>query len=400
MKIFDHITKCEEFGRRKGQNDSRAKLKINQLNDSKIFSIIKTKDSQNYTKENERMTLANEKKDNSECNPDIKQNEIKTNDEILNDLKTINCKNMEYFEILEQIGKGGESKVYKAFEKRTKKVFALKIILKKKSPDIHNELKLLNKLKNKNLTNYYGSFEIKKDEYDCIVMNLGKFGNLIEFQNKLINKNYLSESILCFITNQVLCGLSHLNKCKICHYDIKPQNIIVDDTLNLQIIDYSISEDYSKFKSPKIKLPFRGTSFYMSPEVIRTDIIDMEDLSKVDLYSFGVVLFYFAFGYFPFNLKNEDIKKYDIIYDKIMKDLIIENEDNYYSPHFIDFLTRLLEKDIKKRISIYEALNHYWVKGAQILLDEKEQLFNASTFLSYLVTDHIKKFDDYIKKSI
>lgn len=363
-----------------------------------VLKEMEAKDFQNKNIESEKKSLSEKKTNDSESNPEIKQNEAKTNDEFLMTLKKLNCKNLEYFEILEKVGKGAESFVYKSIGKKNKRPYALKIVLKKKVPNIHNELKLLNKLKNKNLINYIGSFEIKKDEYDCIVMNHGKFGNLIEFQNNLINKNYLSESILCFISYQILCGLSHLNKCKILHYDIKPQNIIVEDTLNLQIIDYSISEDYSACKSPQIKLYFRGTSFYMAPEVIRTDTIDIRDISKVDLYSFGVVLYYFAFGYFPFDLKNEDIKKYEVIYQKIMKDLIIDNEDNYYSPHFIDFLTRLLEKDIKKRISINEALNHYWIKGAKILFDEKEQLFNASTFLSYLVTDHIKNFDDYIKK--
>jgi len=146
-------------------------------------------------------------------------------------------------------------------------------------------------------------------------------------------------------------------------------------------------------------LPTRGTSFYMAPEVIKGDTIDVTDLNKVDLYSFGVILYYFAFGYYPFNLTKEDAKQNDKIYEKITKELIIENEDNYYSTLFIDFVKKLLDKDINKRIDINEALNHYWVKGAQILFDEKEKLFNAGTFLSYLITDHIKNFDDYIKKT-
>ena len=57
-----------------------------------------------------------------------------------------------------------------------------------------------------------------------------------------------------------------------------------------------------------------------------------------------------------------------------------------------------MENDINKRIDINQALNHYWIKGAQILLDEKEKYFNASKFLSYLIADHIQNFDDYIKR--
>ena len=61
-------------------------------------------------------------------------------------------------------------------------------------------------------------------------------------------------------------------------------------------------------------------------------------------------------------------------------------------------MKKILEKDINKRININEALEHYWIKGADILNDEKEKTFNAGSFLINLITDHIMKFDKYIKK--
>ena len=76
----------------------------------------------------------------------------------------------------------------------------------------------------------------------------------------------------------------------------------------------------------------------------------------------------------------------------------INNEGDYYSSCFIDFLKNLLETDINKRIDINQALNDYWVKGAKLLNDEKENIFFAENFLRYLITEHYKSFDDYIKK--
>ena len=308
----------------------------------------------------------------------------------------------ENFELLEYIGSGSESEVYKVFAKRVKKVVAMKIVKKKDSKNI-NEIIISNKLKNINIINYYTSMSYKFDNNEAIsiIMDYGKHGNLIDFQKNLLTKNYLSESILCFLTYQILNGLKYIHMCKITHFDLKPQNLLIDEFLNVKIIDFSVSLDYKNYKSiDNIQLPFRGTSFYMAPEVLHSDIIKVKDLNKVDLYSLGIILYYFAFGYFPFELNHEDAKKYDVIYNKIMKDLKIENEDNYYSPYFIDFIKKLLEKNINKRINIYEALNHYWVKGAEILLEEKEKTYNASNFLGYLVTDHFKNFDDYIKKNI
>ena len=305
---------------------------------------------------------------------------------------------IENFELLNFIGTGSESEVYKAKIIRYNKIVALKMISVKKDEEKNDEIKISKKLKNQNIINFYLSNVIKKNKVHCIMMEYAKYGNLRDFENNFLEKNNLSESFLCFITSQILNGLKYIHSCKITHYDLKPQNIIIDDYLNVKIIDFSVSLDYSKINSNKIKLPFRGTSFYMSPEVIRNDTINIKDLNKIDLYSLGVILYNLAFGSYPFKLNQKDIKKYDKIYKKIMKDLIINNIFNYYSPHFIDFIKKLLEKDINKRININEALNDYWIKGAEILFNEKEKINNAGIFLSYLVTDHIKNFYDYIHK--
>ena len=59
--------------------------------------------------------------------------------------------------------------------------------------------------------------------------------------------------------------------------------------------------------------------------------------------------------------------------------LKINDGNSKYSEHFSDFIKKLLEKDINKRISINEALEHYWIKGANILIDEKEKLYNMKS---------------------
>lgn len=311
------------------------------------------------------------------------------------DEKTNNStSNLEKLELLESIFEGKSSKVNKYSKGSNNKIIAIKMLKIKNE----NEIKICKKLKNKNINNYYNSYEDGKNKTYNIVMDYAKLGNLRDFQFKFLEKNYISETLLSFITYQILSGLKYIHNCKIAHLDIKPQNIVLDEYLNAKIIDFSISIDYSKIKSKKIKLPIAGTSLYMAPEVLRSDTININDLNKVDLYSLGVVLFCLAFGTYPFDLTHNDSKNYNLIYEKITtKVLKFDNEDNYYSSHFIDFLKRLLEKDINKRININEAFNNYWVKSAEILIDEKEKMYNAGKFLGYLVTDHIKNFDDYIK---
>ena len=50
-------------------------------------------------------------------------------------------------------------------------------------------------------------------------------------------------------------------------------------------------------------------------------------------------------------------------------------------------------------MNINEALNHYWIKGSKLLLEEKEKCGNTSIFLSYLLTDHIKNFNNYVESN-
>lgn len=222
-------------------------------------------------------------------------------------------------------------------------------------------------------------------------MEYNKYGNLIEFQ-EYFKVNNMSEVRLCFFSYQILNALKYLSICKIVHMDIKPQNVVVDEFLNAKLIDFSVSIDYSKYNHNRIKLPFVGTNKFMAPEITLKKVINVKDLKKVDLYSLGVLLYYLAFGSYPYQ-KYEDSK------DKIE---IIENGNfeinkGGFSSLFVNFLKELLEKDIEKRININEALNHYWIKGAKIILDEKEKIDNSEKFIFVLNNSLIKKFNDYIK---
>ena len=296
---------------------------------------------------------------------------------------------METFELQEIIGHGGESTVYKSIIKKTKRPFSLKVINNNKKHNKNKvEIDIGIKLKNKNVIKLFGMKSIKEKnlDIDCIVMEYSKFGNIRQFQKNFIKRQNLSESTLCYFADLILKGLKYCHMSKIAHLDIKPQNIIIDELLNLKLIDFSISIDY-KDKN-KIKLPPNGTPHYIAPEVTNTETINTKDLEKVDLYSLGVMLFNLAFGIYPDNMTNEELEeKFNYLMDE---------KESGYSKYFIDFVKKLIEKDINKRINIKEAMEHYWIKGAEILLDEKEKTNNANIFLSYLIFDFFPDFNNYI----
>ena len=67
-----------------------------------------------------------------------------------------------------------------------------------------------------------------------------------------------------------------------------------------------------------------------------------------------------------------------------------------FSPYFTRFLSCLLEKDITKRISINDALKDHWIKGADLVFQEKEKINDLEKFLINIVTDNIRSFNYYL----
>ena len=308
--------------------------------------------------------------------------------------------NLENLELLDYMDSGSESVVYSVNllnKKNTKmkKKLTMKLILHHKRENKH-EIFISSKLKNINIINFYAYSKVN-NESSMILLEMAKYGHLRNFQKTILKRQILSETLICFFASQILNGIAYCHRCRVSHNDIKLQNIVVDEYLNLKLIDFSISTNYKKLENEDvIKLACMGTNFYMSKEVIKSEEIKVKDLNKIDLYAFGVVLYNLGFGKYPYGLKHGDEDNYETILYKIENEKLDLKNDMDFSPSFLDFISKLLKKDINERISINEALQHSWIKGSSLLLEEKEKTANAGIFLSYLITDQIKAFNDYV----
>ena len=335
----------------------------------------------------------------------IQQNHLQNKLIIFNFLCNNKCSNFsEKFELLNYINSGSSGIVFKGFDKKNPSYylsfkFLINNIRKNKKNTIKKrtlkEIIIHNKLKSHNIINYYNYVYLK--DIGCIVMEYAELGDLEHFQKFVKPKRHFSESFLVFITFQILQGLFYLNKSKIIHMDIKPQNLLIDKNLNIKITDFSAAFSFENYrKNQKILLPFSGTSLYMSPEVLSNDYIDYDECNKVDLYSLGVVLYFLAFDKFPYKLDLSYNLNFSLILKEIKNNKLSFPETEIYSKLFLKFINKLLEKDIKNRFNIYDALNDPWIRGAELLFREKEKIDDTEIFLINIITDNFRCFNEYI----
>ena len=105
-----------------------------------------------------------------------------------------------------------------------------------------------------------------------------------------------------------------------------------------------------------------------------------------------------AFCDYPYKLREVDNKDYDKILENIEKNEIEFPKDIEYSKVFLNCIKNCLNKDLKKRYSIYQLMKDPFFEGYQIIMNEKEKLYNAGKFVVDLMVDNIINFNQFIKE--
>ena len=200
------------------------------------------------------------------------------------------------YRILEQIGQGGMSRVFRALEITTDRQVALKIL----SPSIahdptfqarfEREVRLLRQLQHPNIVPVLDYGQAHGLTY--IVMPLIGTGTLHE----RLRQGPLDPVLGGRMVDQIASALSFAHENGVVHRDVKPSNVLLDEQGNAFLSDFSFarSRDASQNLTGSSLV---GTPAYMSPEQCRGEPID----HRSDQYSFAVMLFQIATGQLPFD---------------------------------------------------------------------------------------------------
>ena len=200
------------------------------------------------------------------------------------------------YEIIEQIGTGGMSDVYKAKCHKLNRYVAIKVMKSEFSEDktfvskFRAEAQSVAGFTHPNVVNVYDVGDENGIYY--IVMELVEGITLkkyIEKRGKLPFKEAVSIAI------QVANGLDAAHKHHIVHRDIKPQNIIISKEGKVKVTDFGIAKVASS--STINSSSTMGSVHYISPEQARGGYSD----ERSDIYSLGITIFEMLTGTVPFD---------------------------------------------------------------------------------------------------
>jgi len=199
------------------------------------------------------------------------------------------------YEILEKIGTGGMSDVYKAKCHKLNRFVAVKVLKQEFSENANfvskfrTEAQAAAGMMHPNIVNVYDVGEEGGTQY--IVMELVEGITLKQYIEK---KARLSVKEAISIAIQVSMGIEAAHKNRIIHRDIKPQNIMISKDGKVKVTDFGIAKAVT---SNTITSNVMGSVHYTSPEQARGGYSD----EKSDIYSLGITMFEMLTGRVPFN---------------------------------------------------------------------------------------------------
>ena len=217
------------------------------------------------------------------------------------------------WEIVELLGEGNMSTVYKAEDESTRKPVVLKLIHKSITSNVVNlkrleqRAKALIALNHEHVSNFFDIYISPNQEY-FLFCDFFASETLEEMLSKC---GHISVERATRIFEQTADGLDYAHQQKILHRDIKPSNIcLINDDYNVddvKVVDFGIArliaEESEETRSSQYITHTReifGSVLYMSPEQCAGKKVD----SRSDIYSLGCVMYEAINGKPPFVGKN------------------------------------------------------------------------------------------------
>ncbi|XP_058793447.1 serine/arginine repetitive matrix protein 2 isoform X2 [Phymastichus coffea] len=267
------------------------------------------------------------------------------------------------FDIIKKLGQGTYGKVQLGINKETGQEVAIKTIKKCKIETeadlirIRREIQIMSSVQHPNIIHIYEVFENR--EKMVLVMEYAAGGELYDY---LSERKVLTEEEARRIFRQIATAVFYCHKHKICHRDLKLENILLDQNRNAKIADFGLS---NVFDERRLLSTFCGSPLYASPEIVKGTPYHGPE---VDCWSLGVLLYTLVYGAMPFDGSN---------FKRLVKQI---SSSDYFEPKKKSPASPLIKEILtvcpRRRADIEKICTHWWVNEGyeQNCLDIAEDL--------------------------
>ncbi|KAM8723575.1 myosin light chain kinase, smooth muscle [Acanthopagrus schlegelii] len=258
----------------------------------------------------------------------------------------------DHFHLQEKLGMGKFGLVFKLTHKETGRVCAGKFYKGRRAKEreaARKEIELMNYLHHPKLVQCLAAYDHKPEM--VMVMEFIAGGELFE---RIVDDNFEhTEPASVRYMQQILEGIAYMHQQNIIHLDLKPENIVCVDTTgtSIKIIDFGLASRLDGNTPLKV---MHGTPEFVAPEVISFEPVCL----ATDMWSIGVICYILLSGESPFQ-GSSDAETLALVtaaqweFDEESFDEITEEAKN--------FISSLLSKDTRRRMSCEEALAHPWM---------------------------------------
>ncbi|OAX43216.1 Pkinase-domain-containing protein [Rhizopogon vinicolor AM-OR11-026] len=255
------------------------------------------------------------------------------------------------------IGKGSSGRVRIARHSKTGQYAAVKIVSKNvlmnsirelAEPTEHvllsieREIVIMKLIDHPNIMRLYDVWETSTELY--LILEYVEGGELFDY---LCNKGRLSTFEALTYFQQIISAIDYCHRLNIAHRDLKPENLLMDQNKNIKVADFGMAAWQVSSQTGLLQTAC-GSPHYAAPEVIMGKEYNGR---AADIWSCGVILFALLVGRLPFD--DEDLPT---LLDKVKSGMF--DMPSWIDPFAKDLITKMLQKDVVKRITIPQILTH------------------------------------------
>ncbi|MHB8873415.1 MAG: protein kinase domain-containing protein [Myxococcaceae bacterium] len=206
------------------------------------------------------------------------------------------------YRILEQLGQGGMSVVYKGLDTALDREVAVKVLhphlsgKEESRKRLAREAKAVAKLHHPNILEVFDFAAV--DSEDAYIVTEYIRGQTL--RQWAANQSFDPPELAAMVIHDIAGALAHAHEAGIIHRDLKPENVMVREDGVLKLMDFGIAKIIDRDEKMTLTGALVGSPAHMAPEIIEGE----EAGAEADVFSLGTMLYLFATSRLPFTASN------------------------------------------------------------------------------------------------